>query len=945
MKKIVFLISILLFLQHSYSQQSKQTWTEDFDGSLPPSGWTIAAGSWKTNTVFHLPGSSVSSPQSYQGLVPHQAGDSTILVTPIFDCSQYNNVFVRFSHICKVSPLDSAWVEYRVNAGPLMGQWNPLTWDMYRGLAPDYFRTGFSARTYPEWQANNATVIPHVSWWREELFDLRDYANFARVQFRFVILHKTVQGTQVSYGWLLDNFELMAANYPITPPTVRMVEPLVKDTAYGTGPWDIFAKVKTNTAAPIQTPCLNYVATYNGKQVDTGTVLMTPVSGDSLWKASVPQYTIGTEVAYLVKGQDVDGNYATANSGYTIVSAMGMSDYIYFGAADSLGGTTNQNAVLAHGYANSWSRHLYLNSELKDLKIRDYVLLKNIAFRMTGLSTVNRTSVRIYLKATNQTGQPRSYETPVTDGATLVYEGPMNFVFPDWIDISFDTSFWFPEGSNLMVYVEDDSPTATNFAGINWRLSGTNTGMSVYGRWVGENYGYAAKPVTRFRLEYPDYGASSIAVDAINTKDTVDVRPGITIPIIATIRNKGASDLSSVTIYYSVNGQAPVFKNIAINPALIWDMNVTDTLGYYTPKVNGTDTLTVWASNPNGVADRMTFDDTLQKMIYGGSDIRIKAIQVPADTVYLAKDYDITLEIYTLSGAPIPTPISLFVTTTLEGNTVRDTLLMQSSGSNVWTITIPKKKYESDVSYTLSFIDVWNNSVVLKGGYYIKGMIGIDDWVEVGEKTTTTSSNGPPAYGGGYGSYSYCRMLYDGSDIANNGCLITKFSWNYASTTVTTFKNQTCYFLAVDATTVTALYTDPVADGATLVWKGDLGLTAQGWIDFTLDEPFVLPPGKNLLIYWHNEHGSALNLQWYHHVVGRSVTVYGAYYGSFAAATTATATLSNSRPNVRFYLAGRTGLDHSVSLIDVQPSKSAAAGLNPVQLTLQNIRKDKFIFL
>jgi hypothetical protein len=98
---------------------------------------------------------------------------------------------------------------------------------------------------------------------------------------------------------------------------VEFVTPLVKDTVYSTGPWQINAKVKTQTTAQIETPWLVYTAT-NGQGSVKDSVLMTMVKGDSLWKGNIPQFVFGTEVIYSITGKDITGNAASIISGYVI---------------------------------------------------------------------------------------------------------------------------------------------------------------------------------------------------------------------------------------------------------------------------------------------------------------------------------------------------------------------------------------------------------------------------------------------------------------------------------------------------------------------------------------------------------------------------------------------------------------------------------------------------
>ena len=209
MRKLFIITMTSLFLQQGYAQQA--VWAENFNGTLPPTGWSVSpSGAWQSNTTYFLPPQS----QSIHGLVPNQMGDSTVLTTSLYPLN-YGYIYLRFSHICKVSPTDRVRIEYRIQQGQGFGAWTVLPALSYVGIAANYATTGFNASSYPEWQANDNNVFPTNAWWKEELFDLGWDLSYETVQFRFVINHGMQAGTQIAYGWLLENFEVIGSNSPI----------------------------------------------------------------------------------------------------------------------------------------------------------------------------------------------------------------------------------------------------------------------------------------------------------------------------------------------------------------------------------------------------------------------------------------------------------------------------------------------------------------------------------------------------------------------------------------------------------------------------------------------------------------------------------------------------------------------------------------------------------
>jgi hypothetical protein len=307
MRKQIFLALGIFMAIAAFSQTV--TITENFDGNNS-TFTSYPASAWKTETNYY-----VSAHNSIRGVVPNMIGDSVVLTSRIYDLSNYNHVIFRFNHICKVSPMDITRVEYKIK----QMEWRTLPISTYKGESTYLYGYNFSANTYPEWKTGDSLFLPLQSGWKEEVFDIGGEVGMDdEVQFRFVLKHGNISGTQISYGWLLDNVEILASNDEIYTPVVEFIEPLVKDTVYSTGPYLIRATVKSQTVTPIQTPQLIYIAT-NDQQVVTDTLLMTNIVGDSLWGTTIPQFIQGTKVVYSIIGKDMDENGKTITSGYIII--------------------------------------------------------------------------------------------------------------------------------------------------------------------------------------------------------------------------------------------------------------------------------------------------------------------------------------------------------------------------------------------------------------------------------------------------------------------------------------------------------------------------------------------------------------------------------------------------------------------------------------------------
>jgi hypothetical protein len=329
-----------------YSQSV--TYTENFDGNTI-SYTSSPVTAWKVDTHYY-----VSPSKSYLGTVPNLSGQQIILESPVCDFTNYLNVYLNFKHICKVSPMDTVRIEYRIS-----GQtWQTIPSTAYYGAFVDYGTKDFSAASYPEWQAGDSTALPDQSWWKEENFDLGFYVGGSvGVQFRFVLKRGNTPGTQISYGWLLDDIEIIGSTVEVKTPLVELIPSYPAGDMYSAGPFPVQARVKSNTSAAVSYAELYYTSTLNNVSTPD-TVLMTAFAGDSLWKTDLPAFELGTEINYYVLGADLFGNTATtetinysikvdSNTVYDSVAAA-LDNFISPVQGKVSGGTTVSITVRLH---------------------------------------------------------------------------------------------------------------------------------------------------------------------------------------------------------------------------------------------------------------------------------------------------------------------------------------------------------------------------------------------------------------------------------------------------------------------------------------------------------------------------------------------------------------------------------------------------------------------
>ncbi len=613
MKRLTFILGLLLCSLHCvFSQTSVKMVSENFDN---PDSITLTGtptSQWKLNSrYFQTP------LNSYRGIVPNVMGDSIVLNIPDCDFTGMDYVILRFKHICKISPNDNLRIEYKVG----LQKWTSI-FSGPNGISAEYKGTainpkgGFSAASYSEWRSNDSLVIPdNDTWWKEEVFDLSSIVSSeSSVQIRFVLKRGATQGTQIAYGWLLDDFEIITAPHMLSDPIVEFVSPFVRDTVNNVGPWTIHAKVETTTYASIEIPYLKWTTdggtTYNS-------VLMTLTApGSSIWHATIPQYVSGTTVSYSITGRDVTLNEKTIHSEYIIQdpSFEVLKEYIYHSPEDTTSGTQYNGLFYATNATTSWSRALFKAEYLK--ADQGNVLISRAAWYNRNYNIVHtKPNLLIYMKAVSDNLINMGYVDPVTDGATLVYKGSHTSSL-SWNEIILDNSFLLPQGSNLMIYVVDSSGAGTTAGGIIYWARGTTIGdtNAVFSELTTVR---SELPIMRFGLSEVRHDNHSVSLISIDNPIRETIMSGDTNSIVVTVQNRGFADLDSVTISWQVNGEAIIDKLITFSPALPWDFKEQVYLGNFTPIPDVMNNLKVWASIPNGQLDPITRDDTLTVELLG----------------------------------------------------------------------------------------------------------------------------------------------------------------------------------------------------------------------------------------------------------------------------------------------------------------------------------------
>jgi hypothetical protein len=427
---------------------------ETFDGTL--SGWTITpSSSWNADTNLY-----VSGHTSYKGIVPSSniPGDTSILTSPVYNLTSYAYAWLQFNQVCKVMASDICQIEYKENN--IDSVWKAIPASAYKGNGI-FTNAMFNQASYPEWHADDSSLVPTNAWFRTENFDVSSLVSNSQVQFRFKITVGSISGTSLVYGWLIDNFKLIASNNPITPPDV-VITSTYGDTVFNTGPFVIEAKVADRTA-PLQIAKLYYAATYNN--VTTyDSIVMTPIDGDTIWTATIPQHVYGTSIVYTIVGVDTADNSNSDRKGMIIKRLSGgFTGYVIVGT----GTNTISYAPMHRYYDYSWSRILYLGSELSATSSGG--LITKLAWQVANTCVSGTNQTCYFQEVTDNAISNVAYINPALSGATLVWSGTYDLSTTGWSEITLQTPFVLTSGKNLLIYWENkDGNYASPYSSFNY---------------------------------------------------------------------------------------------------------------------------------------------------------------------------------------------------------------------------------------------------------------------------------------------------------------------------------------------------------------------------------------------------------------------------------------------------------------------------------------------
>ena len=101
-------------------------------------------------------------------------------------------------------------------------------------------------------------------------------------------------GAGNNFGWLIDDIFITIAYSELIPPVITLNQPVIDDTVYNTGPFNVSAEI--TDASGIDTAFLVY--TVNGLNPDT---LGLQFMGGNTYNVDIPSHTYGNTICYRSK--------------------------------------------------------------------------------------------------------------------------------------------------------------------------------------------------------------------------------------------------------------------------------------------------------------------------------------------------------------------------------------------------------------------------------------------------------------------------------------------------------------------------------------------------------------------------------------------------------------------------------------------------------------------
>lgn len=571
---------------------------------------------WALNTRIQSQGLKSDSCVVTQGL-------TTYLTTNSFSTVGKYSVTLQFDQICKISFFDTALVQYSIDNGATF-----TTIDAANYLGTSGYSTygnRFCAVSDTSWHAQDTTEVTN-NMWKTETFDLSTIApNEANVIIRFVLTdggYLGPNGSEGFPGWFIDSLHVEASFSELVPPTVTQLSPIIQDTAYSAGPYDVGAYIYD--ASGLDTAYCVY-SVMPGNIIDTLPMVLDVATADSFY-CSIPFYGFGRTISYYIKA--VDASFAqnadsTATKSFFCKNSPGGS-FVVGGLSNTISSTNNN--PFGQFYTGNKEQFLILASELQAMGAAGGNLA-SIAFNVTSAngstsSGSNHDGFTIKIKSTSASALTSTFET----GLTQVYTTSSYQTVVGWNTFDFSTPFVWDGVSNIVIETCFDNGSSnysnnaslyastTSFVSTIYKYSDASSNECL--EMTGNTS--STRPDMQLVLSAPSGLSNDIGVYSI-LNPTGGVLNGASYDIDVNVKNFGIDTVTTAWVNWTFDGVAQTPYHLT--DSLFAD-SVSNSLTLDTKNAtSGAHIIKAWTDSVNGGYDNDISNDTATFSFYGCSSL------------------------------------------------------------------------------------------------------------------------------------------------------------------------------------------------------------------------------------------------------------------------------------------------------------------------------------
>jgi len=603
MKQILLFLFAILFVFTANSQTI--VLQEGFEGS------TYNFTSSSTGTTNWGITDSYSNTGTFSDSATVATNDTIYLTSDAFSTTGNFSVMLEFSHVCRVSYFDEAYLEFSTDNG---ASWTKITSGYLGSGGFNNNSSNFSAGSYVDWLLGDVTTPITQSWWKTEQFDLSTMiADEANVKIRFALADALTPGNENYIGWFIDDVKVTAAFSELVPPSISLLQPIVQDTVYGAGPYNIKAAI--SDASGIDTAELVYTVYPDNI---TSIIGMNEILPDT-FEADIPFAGFGRTISYYVRATDLSASAnmdSTASTSFFCKFSTGGQFQIGNGTT-TLGGN-DYPSTYANWYWGNKEQYLILASELQALGVPGGPI-SEIAF---DVASVNASppldNFEISMGHTSATSLSTwQSNLSIVYAPTAAYQAVVG-----WNTHTFSNNFVWDGTSNIVVQVcsNNSGYVSSGNASVNLHTTPFDatlnyhtdqpgvcamTGISSITQTQRPNMQIAVSGVNGITNDVGVYGFSN-PTGGVLANNAFDVK--------VELKNFGIDTITSATIDWELDGIAQTAYSFA--DTLMPDSISNELVLGNTTVALGAHNVKAWTNNPNGSGDNNIANDTVSFDFY-----------------------------------------------------------------------------------------------------------------------------------------------------------------------------------------------------------------------------------------------------------------------------------------------------------------------------------------